>query len=67
MHGRGYILFFERVGAISFFVVFQVEFFFSRFSISRKNYVEKRLDPFDVREVPKTQKYAKPGFLIPRS
>jgi hypothetical protein len=40
-------------------VVFPFDFFFSRSFIPRKNDVEKRLGPFDVRKVLESQKHAK--------
>jgi hypothetical protein len=47
------------VHALFHLVAFPVGFFFSRSFISRKNNVEKILDPFDAPKVPESQKCAK--------
>jgi hypothetical protein len=51
------------VGAIFHLVAFPVDFFFSRSSISQKNVVAKRLDPFDVRKISESQNYAETRIL----
>jgi hypothetical protein len=47
------------VGPILALVEFPIDFFLSWSSMSRKNYVAKILDPFDVLKAPISQKHAK--------
>jgi hypothetical protein len=45
-------------------VVFSVDFFFSRSSISQKNDVAKRLGLFDIRKVPEVKNMQKKANLL---
>jgi hypothetical protein len=47
------------VPSLFFLVACHVDFFFSRYSKSQKNNVEKRLGPFDIRKVPDSKKTCK--------
>jgi hypothetical protein len=49
----------QMVGPLFVLVVLPVDFFFSDSSISYKNDVAKKLGPFNVRKVPKSQNMQK--------